>query len=365
MAAALPRRPGLRRRPPRCSLASDPTSMAAHSHPPPAAHGTAAMRSHQRRALRLCLVANAAFLVVEVVAGAAFHSLALLADAAHMLSDVTALAIALVAQRLMTRPATGRHSYGLQRAEVLGALVNGVVLVLASGWIVFEAVHRLGDEADVAGAGLVVVATLGLAVNLGSAAVLARVEGDSLNMHGALVHMLADAVGSVGAIVAGIAVVVWGAVWVDPVVSVLIALLVLWSAWGLLRDTVNVLLEATPRGLDAAEVITSMAEDPAVQLVHHVHVWNLASDAPALSAHVVLNGDVSLHDAQAHGDELKAMLAERFGIAHATLELECHPCVEEDAGHVHHHPGGASAGQEPGQLVEQLPGEVADGADAL
>src|SRR4051794_29114644 len=229
MAAALPRRPGLRRRPPRCSLASDPTSMAAHSHPPPAAHGTAAMRSHQRRALRLCLVANGAFLVVEVVAGAAFNSLALLAGAAHMLSDVVALAIALVAQRLMTRPATGRHSYGLQRTEVLGAQLNGLVLVAASGWIIYEAVHRLGNEADVAGGGLLLVATVGLAVNLVSAVLLARVRGDSLNMHGAFTHMVADAAGSVGAIVAGIAVLVWGATWVDPVVSILIAVLVLWS----------------------------------------------------------------------------------------------------------------------------------------
>ena len=214
----------------------------------------------------------------------------------------------------------------MQRAEVLGAQANGLILVVAAVWIIFEAVRRIGQPADVVGGGVLVVATLGLAVNLGSAVLLSRAQDRSLNMRGAFVHMALDAAGSVAAIVAGIAVVVWGANWVDPVMSILIALLVLWSAWGLLRDTANVLLEGTPRGMDATEIETALLADEQVEAVHHMHVWNLASDVPALSAHVVLRGEVSLHDAQTSGERLKAMLDDRFGIGHSTLDLECHPC---------------------------------------
>jgi cobalt-zinc-cadmium efflux system protein len=289
-------------------------------------HHRAVSRMTQRRALWISLVANAGFMVAEVAGGLAFHSLALLADAAHMLSDVAGLAIALVAHRLVDRRATARHSYGLQRAEVLGALVNGLTLLAVAAWIIVEALRRIGEPADVVGRGLLVVATLGLAVNLGSAVLLARAQGHSLNMRGAFVHMAVDAAGSVAAIAAGVAVIGWQANWVDPLASILIALLVVWSAWGLLRDTVQVLLEGTPRGMDPGTVEDALAADDAVEAVHHLHLWNLASDTPALSAHVVLRGEVTLHDAQVNGDRLKTLLDERFGIAHATLELECHPC---------------------------------------
>ena len=301
--------------------------VAGHHH----AHGVS--RSMQRRALWISLWANAGFMVAEVFGGLTFRSLALLADAAHMFSDVAGLAIALVAQQLVDRRATARHSYGLQRAEVLGAQANGLTLLIVAGWVIFEAVRRIGEPADVVGAGLLVVATLGLAVNVGSAVLLARAQGHSLNMRGAFVHMAIDAAGSVAAIAAGIAVIGWGANWVDPLVSILIALLVLWSAWGLLRDTAQVLLEGTPRGMEPAAVEAALAADEDVETVHHLHLWNLASDVPALSAHVVLRGEVSLHDAQTSGDRLRALLDERFGITHATLELECHPCDPEPDGH--------------------------------
>jgi cobalt-zinc-cadmium efflux system protein len=272
------------------------------------------------RALTLALAANATFLVVEVVAGLATNSLALLADAAHMASDVAALTIALVAQRLLTRPATGRHSYGLQRAEVLGAQANAVVLLAAAGWIVAEALDRVRGW-------LLAVALAGLAVNLGSLVVLRRAAGDSLNMRAAAMHMSLDAAGSVGAAFAGAAVLLSdGADEVDPVVSLLVAGLVLWSAWSLLRATTHVLLEGTPRGLEPEQVSDALLEDADVEAVHHLHVWSLASDVPAMSAHVVLNGERTLHDAQASADRLKHLLEDRFGITHATLELECHPC---------------------------------------
>lgn len=298
--------------------------MAAHDHG--GASHIQVTRAGQRKALWVSLLANGCFMVVEVVGGMAFHSLALLADAAHMLSDVAGLGVALVAQQLVDRRASARHTYGLQRAEVLGAQANGLTLLAVAGWVTFEAIRRIGEPTDVVGGGLLAVAIVGLAVNLGSAVMLARAGGRSLNMRGAFVHMAVDAAGSVAAIAAGVAVLVWDATWFDPAVSIVIAALVLWSAWGLLRDTTQVLLEGTPRGMHPDDVEAALAGCDDVEAVHHLHLWNLASDVPALSAHVVLRGEVTLHDAQQSGDRLKALLEDRFGIEHATLELECHPC---------------------------------------
>lgn len=293
------------------------------------AHAGPAAGSRRRRALLISLAVNAAFMLAEVAGGLIFGSLALLADAAHMLSDVVGLGIALIAQRLLELPASARHTYGLLRAEALGAQANAVLLLGTAGWIFLEAVRRLREPTEVAGTGLLVVAALGLAVNVASAVLIARTAGRSLNMRGAYVHMLADAAGSVGAIAAGVAVVVFDAVWFDPVASVLIGALVVWSAWHLLRDTTHVLLEGTPRHLDAEEVEHSLQQLPEVASVHHLHLWNLSSETPALSAHVVLDGQLTLHQAQMRRDALKQELNERWGIAHATLELECHDCEPE------------------------------------
>ena len=285
----------------------------------------------RRRALRIALYANAGFMVAEIVGGIVFGSLALLADAAHMLSDVAGLAIALLAQRLVDRPASVRHTFGLQRAEVLGAQANGVLLLATAGWILFEAVRRISDPPEVAGQGLLIVATLGLAVNVASAVMLARASGKSLNMRGATVHMISDAAGSVGAIIAGVAVTLFQAYWVDPAASAFIAALVVWTAWGLLRDTTHVLLEGAPDDIDAEQVERWLGESPGVASVHHIHLWHLTSETTALSAHLVLEGEPSLHQAQAYGDDIKQSLATRFAIHHATLELECHACEPADA----------------------------------
>ena len=305
-----------------------------HSHPQDS------WRSLQRRALWTALALNGVFLFAEIVGGLAFNSLALLADAAHMSSDVVGLAIALYAQHLTTRPPSSRLTFGFQRGEVLGALANAMTLLVVVGWIVFEAFRRLAEPQPVEGGGLLVVATIGLAINLGSAVMLARARGRSLNMQAAFVHMAADAAGSVAVIVAAVAVLGWGANWVDPAASFLIAGLILWATWGLLKGTVNVLMEGAPQGMDVGEVESAIASHPGVASAHHLHLWNLASDVPALSVHVVVNDDETLHDAQARGESLRAMLHERFGIEHATLELECHPCgeVASDEGAIAHQP---------------------------
>jgi cobalt-zinc-cadmium efflux system protein len=289
-------------------------------------------RHGQQRALLIAIVINGAYLVVEVAGGVIFNSLALLADAGHMLSDVGALAIALIAHRLMARPATARHTYGLQRAEVVGGFFSAVSLAIVVVWIVVEALGRLRHPEDVAGGGLLAVAGIGLIVNILSAAMLARSKGSSLNMQAAFLHMAADAAGSVAVIVAAMGVIIWGVTWVDPVASILIGALILWAAAKVIKNTLHVLLEGSPRGMDAEEVERSMRQFEGVDGVHHLHLWNLASDVPALSAHVVLEGELDLHDAQQRGDRIKTMLAQRFGIEHATLELECHACEPQTQG---------------------------------
>lgn len=301
-----------------------------HDH---AGHAHGPTRELQRRALWFALIANGGFLVAEVVGGIVFGSLALLADAAHMTSDVVGLAIALIAQGLIARPATDRHSFGFQRAEVLGAQLNGLLLLASAGWIVYEAIRRLGEPVEIQGGGMLVVASLGLLVNVVSAVLLARASGRSLNMRGAYIHMVVDAAGSLAAVASAVAILAVDATWTDSVTSIAIAALVVWSAAGLLRDTTNVLLEAAPGDVSLPEVEAALAADPAVEAVHHTHIWSLASDVTALSGHVVLRDTTELHDAQEEGRRLKAMLAERFGIDHATLELECHPCDPEHPEH--------------------------------
>lgn len=287
-----------------------------------------ASRGMQARALWIALALNAGYMLIEFVGGLAFNSVALLADAAHMLSDVVGLVIALYAQHLMQRPASARHTFGLQRSEVLGALANGVTLLAVVGWVTFEAIQRLLDPEPVSGGGLLMVATIGLGINIVSAVVLARAQGSSLNMRGAFIHMASDAAGSVAVIVAAVAALLWDATWVDPAASLVIAALILWATWRLLRETIHVLMEGAPRGLDLDEVEKALAAEAGIASVHHLHVWSLASDVPALSAHVVLETEGSLHEAQERGDDLRKMLRERFGIAHSTLELECHPCAD-------------------------------------
>ncbi len=286
------------------------------------------MRNAQQRALTFALVANGAFLVAEVAGGLVFGSLALLADGAHMVSDVAALSIALVAQRLSERPATAKHTFGLQRAEVIGAQANAVLLFAACGWISYEAVRRLDEPHEIAGWGLLLVATGGFVVNVVSAVVLERSAGHSLNMRAAVTHMTLDAAGSLAAIGAGAAVLLWRARWVDPLASLLIVVLIVAGAWRLLREATHVLMEGTPRHLDVREIEAFIASDPNVEGVHHLHVWNLASHVPALSAHIVIAGERTLHDAQLEGNRLRTAILERYGIEHTTFELECHGCEE-------------------------------------
>ena len=281
--------------------------------------------------LRLALAANAVLLVVQVIGALAFSSLALLADAGHQGSDVVALLIAVVAQVVATRAPSDNYTFGLRRAEVMGALLNAVMLLAVAAWVVVEASRRIGDPPEVSGWGVLVLGAAGLLVNGGCALLLHRSADRSLNVRGAALHLMGDAAGSVGVIVAGVAVVLWSADWVDSAVSYLIAGLLIWTGAGLVRRTTRVLLEGAPPGIDVRELSTLITAHERVNGVHHLHVWSVDSLTVALSAHVEVAAD-SLHDAQIVATELERQLALR-GVDHATLALECHPC---DTGHPAH-----------------------------
>jgi cobalt-zinc-cadmium efflux system protein len=295
----------------------------AHEHP----HERS--RSKSRRALVVVLALTATFTVVEVIGGLLTGSLALLADAGHMLSDNLSLGLALFAAWLAGRPATPERSFGYQRAEILAALFNGVTLVAISIWIFIAAYSRLREPPEILGGWMLAVAALGLLVNIAGALVLSRSEGENLNVQGALRHVVADALGSVGAIVAALVIVLAGWRYADPLVSVAIGLLILASSWSLLRDSTNILLEATPRGIDAEEVGRRMAGAEGVVEVHDLHIWTITSGFLALSAHVLVG---QREDCHARRRDLEKLLAREYGISHTTLQVDH---VGDHEGEVH------------------------------
>ena len=283
------------------------------------AHADAPAREGSVRALRLTLLLTATFTVVEVVGGLVTGSLALLADAAHMLSDNASLGIALFAAWLAGRPAGPSRTFGYRRAEILAALFNGVTLVALSIWIFIEAAERLGDPPEVEAGLMLGIAVAGLLVNLVAARILQRHSAESLNVSAALRHVFADLLGSLGVIVAALVILTTGWEYADPAVSVLIGILVLGSSWGILRDSTQILLEGSPAGTDVQEVGRAMAEMAGVTQVHDLHVWTITSGFPALAAHVLVGRDVDCHLKRL---ELEAMLRERFDLEHTTLQVD-------------------------------------------
>ncbi len=278
-----------------------------------------AVRARNRRTLGYVLALTVAITVVEVIGGLLTGSLALLADAVHMLSDNVALGLALVAVWLAGRPSTPERSFGYQRAEVLAALVNGLILVGLAIWIFVEAFGRFSDPPEVLGGWMLAVALVGLAGNLVAAGLLARTAHSSLNMQAALRHVIADALGSAGVVAAALVLLTTGWRYADPAAGALIAVLVLASSWGVLRDAVHILLEGTPRGIDARELGRRLSGMEGVVDVHDLHVWTITSGFVALSAHVLVEpGD----DCHARRRELERVLAEEYGIEHTTLQVD-------------------------------------------
>lgn len=285
------------------------------------AHAARDVSTTKRRPLVVALVITATFLVVEVVGGLLTGSLALLADAGHMATDVAALALSLGAAWLAGRPATPQYSFGFRRAEILAAFVNAASLLAISVWVLWEAFQRLGDPPEVDSGPMLAVALAGLAANVASAAVLARDGGHAhdLNTRGALLHVIGDALGSVGAIAAALVMLATGWYLADPILSAGIGLLIVWNAWRLLRESVDVLLESTPGDMDSDDVRAAMAMVDGVDGVHDLHIWTVTSGFVSLSAHVDLVAGRRWEPVLL---ELSAMLRERFDIVHVTLQPE-------------------------------------------
>ena len=283
--------------------------------------------------LKLALGLTLVILLVEFVGGLLSHSLALLSDAGHVLTDVFALGLAWFAVEQAQRPADPRRSYGYQRVSILAALLNSVTLIVIVLAIGYEAVRRLAAPQPVQGGVVIVAALLGIALNTFVILGL-RGHGRDMNLRAALLHVTGDVAASAGVVVAGLVIVISGWLSIDPLLSIAIAVLIAWSAWRIIRETLNLLMEGTPRGIDLAAVTAEIDQTPHVDSVHDLHVWALSSDALALSCHVVV-GDLELGDAEHVVRDLEGRLCDRFAIGHTTIQVEsCHPC-----GEIHHGAG--------------------------
>jgi cobalt-zinc-cadmium efflux system protein len=260
-----------------------------------------------------------AFMLVEVVAGVFASSLALISDAGHMLTDAIAVGLALAALRLAERPPAGSFTYGLRRAEILSAQVNGITLLLLGLLITYEGIRRLVSPPEVEGALVVIVAVVGIGVNLLAARLLAGAERRSLNVEGAFLHIVTDLFAFIATAIAGALILFWGLDRADGIASLLIAALMFWAAYGLLRETGRVFMEAAPPGLDPQAIGEALVNEAGVVEVHDLHVWEVTTGMPALSAHMIVRQDADCHEARWRAARL---LADRFGVEHSTLQVE-------------------------------------------
>jgi len=298
-------------------------------------HGHSHAPASFGKAFAIGVILNTGYVVAEVIYGRLAHSVALVADAGHNLGDVLGLLLAWGASYLVTRPPSGKHTYGLRASSILAALVNAVVLLITIGGIAWEAIRRLLQPSDVAGGIVIWVAAAGILVNGITALLFLSDRKGDLNIRGAFIHMAGDAGIAFGVVLAGIAILVTGLRWIDPVVSLVIVAIILHSTWSLLRDSVNLALDAVPEGIKIDDVRFYLEGLPDVTEVHDLHIWAMSTTETALTAHLVIP-EIADHDgllARCCED-----LHDQFGIEHATLQLECgneaHPCARAVVGAV-------------------------------
>jgi cobalt-zinc-cadmium efflux system protein len=290
-----------------------------HSH----SHGHGA-----RSSLKIALIVTSAFLVAEFAGALYTNSLALLADSGHMLTDVAALSLSLAATWFSTRRATPQKTFGFYRLEILAALLNGVFLILISLYIFYEAWDRFQNPPDVKAGWMLVVAVSGLFANLISAWLLFESRTENLNIRGAFFHVLSDAFGSLGAIVAGLAILIWGYRAADPMISGLVGILILCSSWILIRDAVDILLEGTPSHINIVNLQDQLRTTPGVESVHDLHVWTLTSGILSMSCHLVMSDDTSSRSAVL--SRVREIARERFKIDHTTVQIEDANASDQD-----------------------------------
>lgn len=268
------------------------------------------------RSLSMAVVVTATFMVVEAIGGYLANSLALLSDAAHMLMDVGAILLSLFAYWVSRRPSTPTMSYGYHRAEILGALISGLLIWLIAGVLAYEAIIRLQSPPEVKGPIVFVVALIGLIANLAAMKFLHKTQKQSINVKAAYYHVIADSLGSVGALIAGG--VIWWTGWypIDPILTLVLSVMMLWGSWGLVKESISVLMESAPSHLDPAEVQASLEGVTGVDQVHDLHIWSVSSGRPALSVHLIsAEGQIVLNSAN-------QLLQERYGITHTTIQVE-------------------------------------------
>ena len=289
-------------------------------------HNHSENRSAQQKNLLIVLLMTGTFMVIEVVGGLFTQSLALLADAGHMLTDVAALGLSAFAMWMAARPSTPEKSYGYHRAEILAAVTNAVVLLLLAIWILYEAYRRVFEPPHVLGIPMLLIGLVGLAVNVASMKLLVEKTGSSLNIRSAYLEVLSDAISSVGVILGGVTIWLTGWLLIDPLLSVGISVFIVWRTWALLSQAVHVLMEGVPTHLDAKQVGQAMAGVPGVKGIHDLHIWTITSGMDALSAHVLVAVG---EDRDAVLGGLQSLLRDRWKIEHATLQI-----VEERSGRI-------------------------------
>ncbi|MEP6933198.1 MAG: cation diffusion facilitator family transporter [Nitrospirota bacterium] len=281
-------------------------------------HSHSDSRSGQQKNLLIVLLMTGTFMVIEVVGGLFTGSLALLADAGHMLADVAALGLSAFAMRMAAKPSTPEKSYGYHRAEILAAVTNAVVLLLLAIWILYEAYRRVFEPPHVLGIPMLCIGLVGLAVNVASMKLLADESVSSLNVRSAYLEVLSDAISSFGVILGGGIIWMTGWVLIDPLLSAGISVFIVWRTWGLLSQAVHVLMEGVPTHLNAKAVGQAMAGMPGVKEIHDLHIWTITSGLDALSAHVVVSAGENRDVVLSH---LQSLLRDRFGIDHVTLQI--------------------------------------------
>jgi cobalt-zinc-cadmium efflux system protein len=272
-----------------------------------------------RHRLTVALSITASWFVIELVGGLYANSLALLADAAHMLTDLAALGLSLFALKVSTRPATHQKTFGYLRAEILAALANGIFLILIGFYIFYESYKRFRQPPEVKSVPMLIIAATGLAANLVTASLLFRGRQENLNLRGAFLHVLGDTLGSIGAIVAGLLMMLRQWYLADPIVSTIVGALILYSSWELVSESVDILLEGTPRHLKISNILYDLGSIAGVVSVHDLHVWSITSDMTAMSCHVVLRQN---EDSGAALSKLSNLMREKYGIEHATIQIE-------------------------------------------
>ena len=286
----------------------------------------AAKQSTKRLSISLFL--TLAFVIIEAAAGIFSNSLALLTDAVHNLTDVIALGLSWFAIRITTRPANDQKTYGYHRVGILVALINSTTLVLISLGIFYEAWHRFISPPEVKSSVLIGVGLIAVVINIVTAMLVHRGSDSDLNLRSAFVHLMGDVLSTIGAVIAGIVIYFTGANWLDPLVSVLIGFLILYNAWGILRDAVDILLEAKPRDIDSTRLVKDVLNIDGVLGIHDLHIWSLTQNLRTMSAHVLTN-NMSIGEGAEIQNQINEIVYHRYNIAHATLQLECMDCFSD------------------------------------